>query len=144
MPKELLDRSEVRVNVMFATPEESNYDMGSIVDVFGSWKDPAYSYIVENPELLDNSMVYLVHQQGYSMREYYQCLLQNPSGFDMKHKNTFIESVVDDCVNNSSDAMSGFTCLVTLTPYELYAYDVDHIDILNMYLNKFGYEEQYE
>ncbi|MCR5677684.1 MAG: hypothetical protein K6G13_06585 [Agathobacter sp.] len=32
----------------------------------------------------------------------------------------------------------------TLTPYELYAYDVDHIDILNMYLNKFGYKEQYE
>lgn len=118
--KELLDRATVRVNVVFATPDESNYDMGSIVDVFGSWKDPAYDYIVENPEILNNSMVYLVHQQGHSMKEYYQCLLANPGGFKMEHKNTFIESVVDDCVNNSSEAMSGFTCLTKLTPYELY------------------------
>ena len=118
--KELLDKSDVNVNIIFATPSESNYDMSNIVDVFGSWKDPAYDYIVENPEILDNAMVYLIHQQGHSLKEYYQCLLENPSGFKMDHKNTFIESCVDDCVNNSSDAMSGICCLTRLTPYELY------------------------
>ena len=118
--QELLDKSEVKVNIIFATPSESNYDMSNIVDVFGSWKDPAYDYIVDNPEILDNAMTYLIHQQGHSLKEYYQCLLENPGGFKMDHKNTFIESCVDDCVNNSSDAMSGICCLTTLTPDELY------------------------
>lgn len=118
--RNILGKSDVRVNVVFATPTEANYDMSNIVDVFGSWKNPAYDYIVDNPEILDNAMTYLIHQQGHSLKEYYQCLLENPGGFGFNHKSTFIESVVDDCVNNSSDAMSGFTCLTTLTPYELY------------------------
>ena len=118
--QELLDRSNVKVNIIFATPSESNYDMSSIVDVFGSWKNPAYNYIVDNPEILDNAMTYLIHQQGHSLKEYYQCLLENPKGFGFDHKDTFIESCVNDCVNNSSDAMSGICCLTTLTPDELY------------------------
>lgn len=118
--KELLDNAEVKVNIMFATPEEQNSDMGNLITSFGSWKDPEYDYIVENTEVLDNAMTYLIHQQGHSLKEYYQCLLENPGGFDMKHKSTFIESCVDDCVNNSSDAMSGIMCLTRLTPYELY------------------------
>ena len=118
--QELLDKSDVKVNIIFATPSESNYDMSSIVDVFGSWKDPAYNYIVDNPEILDNAMTYLIHQQGHSLKEYYQCLLENPGGFGFDHKDTFIESCVNDCVNNTSNAMSGICCLTTLTPDELY------------------------
>lgn len=118
--KELLDRSEVKVNIMFATSNEQNYDMGSIVTAFGSWREPAYDYIIENTDILDNAMTYLIHQQGHSLKEYYQCLLENPSGFKMGHENTFIESCVDDCVNNSSNAMSGIMCLTRLSPDELY------------------------
>lgn len=116
---EILRKSEFRVNVMFATNEERNYDMGSIVSSYGSWREPDFEYIESSPEVLDNALTYFIHQQGHSVKEVYDCLIGNPRGFGSKDEMNFTKSIVNDIVNNSSDAMSEITALVKLDGYEL-------------------------
>ena len=116
--KDLLDATELRVNILFATPAEQNSDMSSLIKCYGSYHNPNFENI--NAVDLDNCMTYLIHQQGHSIKEYYECLLDNPGGFDFNHKSTFIESCVDDCVNNSSEGMSVITALVSLSAMEYY------------------------
>lgn len=116
--QELLDRTNLKVNILFATPAEKNSDMSSLIKCYGSYRSPDFENITETD--LDNCMTYLIHQQGHSIKEYYECLLDNPSGFGFDHKSTFIESCVDDCVNNSSEAMSVITALVSLTAEQYY------------------------
>ncbi len=117
---ELLRKSEFKVNLMFATDEERNFDMGSIVSSYGSWRDPDFEYLVQVPEALDNALTYFIHQQGHSVKEVYECLLGNPRGFGSKEEMAFAKAIVNECVNNSSDAMSELTALVKLDGNEFF------------------------
>jgi hypothetical protein len=91
--------------------------MSNLVSAYGSWQSPEYDML---EDVIDNSLTYLIHQQGHSIKEYYDCLAKNPGGFGLDHKSTFIESCVDDCVNNSSDAMSVIVALTRLNAQETY------------------------
>lgn len=115
---ELLNRTRLNINIIFATPEEANSDMSVIILCYGSWKSPAYGSIDVSD--MDNCMTYLIHQQGHSVKEYYECLEKNPGGFGFDHKSTFIESCVDDCVNNTSDAMSAIVVLANVSAEEYF------------------------
>lgn len=111
---EILGKSVFCVNVMFATDSERNYDMGSLVSSFGSYRGPDFDYLADNIDVLDNALTYFIHQQGHSVKEIYSCLLDNPRGFGSAEKMDFAKSVVDDVVNNSSEAMSELCALVKL------------------------------
>lgn len=116
---EILDKSEFCVNVMFATDTERDYDMGSIVTSYGSYRGPDFDYLANNADVLDNALTYLIHQQGHSVKEVYDCLLGNPRGFGSDEEMNFAKSVVDDIVNNSSEAMSELCALVKLNGKDL-------------------------
>ena len=111
---EILKRSYFCVNVMFATDAERNFDMGSIVTAFGSYRDPDLDYVASEPDVLDNALTYFIHQQGHSVKEVYDCLLDNPRGWGSGSDLSFAQAIVNDIVNNSSEAMSEVTALVKL------------------------------
>lgn len=110
--KELLNNSTFYFNIMFATDEEQNYDMGSIVKSFGIYHPPYYEYLEKND--FDNALTYLIHQQGHTCKEYFDVLENNPKGYRSNYDCKFIESIVNDVVNNSSEAMSELTVLVKM------------------------------
>lgn len=112
---DLLRNTRLHVNVMFATKEEQNYDMSSIVTAFGSWKTPCPNDVKD----FDNALTYLIHQQGYTVEDVYDCWFANPQGFPYEHQTNFIESVVDDIVNNSSDGCSELCALIELTGWDI-------------------------
>lgn len=111
--KDLLRNSRLCVNVMFGTDKERNFDMGSIVSSYGNdYQTPFEDWSV-NEEDYDNALTYLIHQQGHTVKEVLSCLLHNPRGFNDTDK--FVDSVVNDIVNNSSEAMSELTALIELS-----------------------------
>lgn len=116
---EILGKSEFCINVMFGTEREQDYDMSSIVTSFGSYRGPDFDYLAEYPDYLDNALTYFIHQQGHSVKEIYDCLLDNPRGFGSDEEMNFAKSIVDDIVNNSSEAMSELCALVKLNGKEL-------------------------
>lgn len=111
---DILGKSEFKVNLMFATDTERNYDMGSIVNAFGSWRDPDFEYLSKYPDVLDNAVTYFIHQQGHSVKEVYDCLIDNPRGFGSNEEMSFAKAIVNDMVNNSSDGLSELCALVSL------------------------------
>lgn len=111
---EILGKSKFCVNIMFATDCERNYDMRSIVSAFGSWRAPDFDYLSGNIDDLDNALTYFIHQQGHSVKEIYDCLIDNPKGFENVEKMSFAKAVVNDIVNSPSDVMSELTALVKL------------------------------
>lgn len=112
---DLLRNTRLHVNVMFATKEEQNYDMSSIVTAFGSWKTPCPNDVKD----FDNALTYLIHQQGHTVEEVYDCFFANPIGFPYERQTNFVESVVDDIVNNSSDGCSELCVLIELTGWDI-------------------------
>ncbi len=110
--RNLLNNSNYHFNVMFATDEEQNYDMGSIVTAFGTYHEPDYDYLEK--ENFDNALTYLIHQQGHSCKEYFDELRDNPGRYEMSNNCKFIESIVNDVINNTSEAMSELTVLVKM------------------------------
>lgn len=112
---DLLRNTRLHVNVMFATKEEQNYDMSSIVTAFGSWKTPCPNDVKD----FDNALTYLIHQQGHTVEDVYDCWFVNPQGFPYKHQTNFVESVVDDIVNNSSEGLSELCALIELTGWDI-------------------------
>lgn len=117
---EILSKSSFYVNIMFATDRERDYDMGSIVSSFGSWRQPDFDYLLKDTDILDNALTYFIHQQGHSVKEVYDCLLENERGFGSSEDMDFAKSVVNDIVNNSSDAMSEIVALVKLNGCEYF------------------------
>lgn len=111
---EILSQSEFHINVMFATDAERNYDMGSIVSAYGSYRDPDLEYLNDNIDVLDNALTYFIHQQGHSVKEVYDCLFKNSRGYGGGSDLSFAEAIVNDIVNNSSEAMSELTALIKL------------------------------
>lgn len=115
---DLLDNTRLCANIMFATKEEQNYDMSSIVTSFGSWKAPCPNDVKD----FDNALTYLIHQQGHTVGEVYDCLFANPRGFSYKYQTNFVESVVDEIVNNSSEGCSELCVLIELTGWDIVAF----------------------
>lgn len=113
--EDLLDNTELHLNVMFATAQEQNYDMSSIVTTFGSWRTPCPNDVKD----FDNALTYLIHQQGHTVEEIYNCYFANPIGFPYERQTNFVESVVDDIVNNSSDGCSELCVLVKLSGQDI-------------------------
>lgn len=116
---DLLKNSNFRFNIMLATEEEQNRDMSSI---FSSYQD--IDNIENFDKKFDNSLTYLIHQQGHTIQEYFECLKMNPAGFKSDYKCNFIESTVDEVLNNNFYAMSELTALIELEGTEA-------IDFLN-------------
>lgn len=106
--EQLLSQSELRVNVFFATEAEQNFDMGSIVNAFGNdYRSPDLDRI--GGEDLDNALSYLVNQQGHSVTEVYDALVEcDPA------EQPFIYSVREEITENSSEAMSELAALVCM------------------------------
>lgn len=114
--KDLLELTRIKVNVMFGTEKEQDYDMGSIVSSFSSWHEPYIDSV--NEDDLDNAVTYFIHQQGHTVEEVYRCLFDNPRGFRGVAKdedNSFAKAIVNEMVNNSSAAMSELTALIELS-----------------------------
>lgn len=124
---DLLRNSVFYFNIMFATEEERNSDMNNIITAFGSYHLPDFEYM--KSESFDNSLTYLIHQQGHTCKEYFDTLNRNPSGYKMDYKCEFIESIVDETVNCSAECMSELTILVKMN-------GKDAIDFLNYLANK--------
>lgn len=128
---DLLSNTRLKVNVMFGTPSERDFDMGAVVHSYGSYDFPDLDNIIANKEYgfdyTDNMLTYLIHQQGHSVKEVYDCLFDNPRGYSSGDSNTFVKSVVNEITNNPSEAMSELTCLVELSGQ----YIVDFFDALS-------------
>lgn len=110
---ELLEKTELDVNFTFATTQEQNYDMGSIVGAYGSYALPDMD---RAPKYSDNALTFLIKQQGYKPEDIYQRLFDNPDGWVTT--DNFVDSVVNEIVNNSSEAMSELCILVKMNAKE--------------------------
>lgn len=124
---DLLRNSDFYFNIMFATAEEQNSDMSNIITAFGTYHLPDFDYM--KPDDFDNTLTYLIHQQGHTCKEYFDILNRNPGGYNMDYKCEFIESIVDETVNCSAECMSELTILVKMN-------GKDAIDFLNYLANK--------
>ena len=120
---------DYRINLMLATDNERNYDMGAISDYFIDedrfvYDDPA------NDKREDNALTYLIKQQGGSdkdVKDAYKNLAKemeekNYKEYDSvleKIDDDFIKSVVDELYNYPDYGMSEVTALVTLRGRDL-------------------------
>lgn len=108
----LLNRVDLKVNLMFATAKEADYDMSSIVDAFGNdYRDPDLASM--RADALDNALTYLVHQQGHPLMDVYDALKNGQSD------NSFIESVRLEIAENNSECMSEIAVCVQLSGAEM-------------------------
>ena len=109
--KDLLKNTTLKFNIMFATPNEENYDMSSISSTFLQGEKYSTS---ENKDTLiqnaNNALSYLIHQQGHTIKE----VLNDYYGFK-KSDNQFIRSVSEELDNNPTYGMDELTCLVELS-----------------------------
>lgn len=124
---ELLNNSKYLFNIMFATDEEQNSDMSNIIKTFGSYHLPDFDYM--KPDDFDNSLTYLIHQQGHTCKEYFDTLSRNPRGYKMQYECKLIESIVDETVNCSAESMSELTVLVKMNGKEA-------VEFLNYLINE--------
>lgn len=109
---QLLSYTTIKVNILFGTDKERDYDMGSIVTAFGNdYQTPFKNWNLDNNDVdkLDNAMTYLIHQQGHTVKEVYDCLILNKDT-----NNTFIKDICTDITNNSSEAMSELGVYISL------------------------------
>lgn len=110
---QLLSNTIIKVNILFGTEKEQDYDMVSIVTAFGNdYQTPFKTWNLDNNDVdrLDNALTYLIHQQGHTVKEVYDSLVLG--------KNTespFIEGICEDITNNSSEAMSELGVYVKLS-----------------------------
>ena len=105
--EEELKNLQINVNLTLATDEEANQDMSSIIVAFGTDYLPV-SFDGLGIENLDNAVTYLIHQQGHTLKEFYDCLLGNKDG------GKFLNSLVREMENNPAEATSGLTVLVSV------------------------------
>lgn len=134
---ELLSNSKYLFNIMLGTAEERNSDMSNIIKSFGSYRLPDFEYM--QPEDFDNSLTYLIHQQGHTCKEYFDTLINNPRGYKRQYECKFIESIVDETVNCSAESMSELTILVKMNGKEAVKflnYLLDKENNLNLIFDK--------
>lgn len=112
---DLLGNTRIDVNIMFATKAEKNSDMSNIVSSFGNDYQNPFSDFNTTSEDFDNALTYLIHQQGHTTKEIFECMFSNQRGFSDDNKLSFVQSVVNELVNNSSEGCSELTALITLS-----------------------------
>lgn len=109
---DLLRNTVLKVNILFGTEKEQDYDMGSIVTAFGNdYQTPFKTWNLGNDDVdkLDNALTYLIHQQDHTVKEVYDSLV-----LEKNTESPFIEGVCTDITNNSSEAMSELGVYVEL------------------------------
>lgn len=110
---DLFKNTTLKVNILFGTEKEQNYDMGSIVTAFGNdFQTPFKTWTMDNNDVdrLDNALTYLIHQQGHTLKEVYDNLV-----LEKDTKSQFIKGVCTDITNNSSEAMSELGVYIELS-----------------------------
>lgn len=115
--------SNYHMNLMFATPNEQNQDMGSIPNMFYDVQELDSELQKMKPkeqeQHFDNALSYLVHQQGYQMSQVAEVLYTGEPTTD-----EFLQSVVDELDGYATSwSMMELTALVTL--------DSDGLDVLD-------------
>ena len=107
---------DYKFNLMLATPEESDSDMGSIPCLWGGEMD--YSSLESGN--VDNALTYLIHQQEHTLAE----VLHG-------EKNKFIESVASELDEYQCYSMGGLTACVAMSGQEM-------LDVLDAIAKKEG------
>ena len=97
----LLKNSKFHINIMFATANEENSDMSSIHYAFCDLRNTD-----DFNRKFDNSVNYLLHQQGYTLKEYFEIIKKG-------NHSKFLDSLEEE-LNNKSYIMSELTALVEL------------------------------
>ncbi len=117
---QLLSNTTIKVNILFGTEKEKDYDMGSIVTAFGNdYQTPFKDWNLDNNDVdrFDNALTYLIHQQGRTVKEVYDALI-NPEA-SIRTNSTFINGLCTDIQNNSSEAMSELGVYISLSGSEI-------------------------
>ena len=99
---------KVNVNLTLATDNEANYDMSSIITCFGTDYLPI-EFDSLDASHLDNALTYLIHQQGHTLKEYYDSYLGNADGGKL------LKSIGTEVNNNPAEATCGLTVLVSVS-----------------------------
>ena len=99
---------KVNVNLTLATDNEANYDMSSIIICFGTDYLPI-EFDSLDASHLDNALTYLIHQQGHTLKEYYDSYLGNADGGKL------LKSIGTEVNNNPAEATCGLTVLVSVS-----------------------------
>lgn len=103
---------DYKLNIMLATPAELNFDMSSIADAYNNpdlFKHDDAEFI----EASDNALTYLIHQQGYTVKNVIEAVMN-----EKETGNTFIDSVADE-INNLTYSINELTILVNCGGQEL-------------------------
>lgn len=96
---------EYYINLMFATENEQNWDMGAIQATFSG--DNLGSFTAEEFENgFDNALSYLVHQQGHKVADVLEAM-------ETSSENSFVQSVADELNNYPQYSMSELTALTS-------------------------------
>lgn len=85
---------DYNLNIMFATQSEGNYEMTSIQGSFLEDIDDINHYPDDFTDRMDNALTYLVYQQGHSVEEVYNSLLN-----DNNSESKFISSLKQELEN---------------------------------------------
>lgn len=112
--EKLLEQSKIDVNLMFATDEERNRDMSSILDSYRSIQNES---LVEK-DSFDNALTYLIHQQGHKVSEIIEDYNYNRQGYSYEYNCDFVESITDELANTTCDVQSELTALVEMNGNE--------------------------
>ena len=116
----ILRNTRLKVNIMFATDCERNYDMSSIIGAFGNYSRPAFDFNKQNLENgyndFDNALTYLIHQQGHTVNEVFGCMLRGDE------TNDFLKSIDSELANNTSEGLSELTCLIELSGEDILSF----------------------
>lgn len=90
------------INIMFATENEKNLDMGSIYGMTTYIEDvpddiAEHEFMEDNfKKECDNALTYLLHTQGYTLADFYKVLYKNEKA------DNFLDSVKDEFYNCTS------------------------------------------
>lgn len=128
---QLLSNTTIKVNILFGTEKEQDYDMGSIVTAFGNdYQTPFKTWNLDNNDVdkLDNALTYLIHQQGHTVKEVYNSLV-----LEKNTESPFIEGICTDIINNSSEAMSELGAYIELSGRDIIAF-CDNLQKGNVYI----------
>lgn len=113
--KTLMNQSKFYINIMLALPDEENFNMTSITNLFGNkYTAPCGGYEDKDEKTLNNALVYLIHQQGFTVSRVLRELKANKA-IDYFHDTfNFPESVRKEIINNPN-YLTHLTVLLCLT-----------------------------
>lgn len=95
----LIENSSFCLDVEFALPEETNMENVSITNLFGnSYYGPVNDCNFDE-NILKNALVYLIHQQGYSIKDVLDEIIADVD-YDYDKKPKFVESISREVINN--------------------------------------------